>query len=83
MRVSGRIHVEHVGTLRELLGREKGAVAIDLAEVILVDREAVSLLALSEANGIELRNCAAYLREWVTRERDRTGEEPPELKSGE
>jgi len=69
--------------LRELLGREKGAVAIDLAEVILVDREAVSLLALSEANGIELRNCAAYLREWVTRERDRTGKEPPEPKSGE
>ena len=67
MRVSGRIHVEHVGTLRELLGREKGAVAIDLAEVILVDREAVSLLALSEANGIELRNCPAYIREWVER----------------
>jgi len=83
LRVSGRIHVEHVGTLRELLGREKGAVAIDLAEVILVDREAVSLLALSEAHGIELRNCAAYLREWVTRERDRTGKEPPEPKSGE
>ncbi|HYR90456.1 MAG TPA: hypothetical protein VE422_40680 [Terriglobia bacterium] len=77
LRVSGQIHVEHVNTLRELLGREKGGVAIDLAEVILVDREAVSLLALSEANGIELRNCAAYLREWVTRERVRTGKEPP------
>ena len=72
LRVSGRIHVEHVGTLRELLGREKGAVAIDLAEVILVDREAVSLLALSEANGIELRNCPAYIREWVERHKAQT-----------
>ena len=35
----------------------------------LVDREAVKLLALSESNGVELRNCAAYIREWVTRER--------------
>jgi hypothetical protein len=29
----------------------------------------VNLLALSEANGTELRNCPPYIREWVTRER--------------
>jgi hypothetical protein len=29
-RVSGRLHAENVDTLRELLGREKSAVAIDL-----------------------------------------------------
>ena len=69
LRVSGRIHAEHVDTLRELLGREAGTVALDLREVTLVDREAVSFLALSEVNGIELRNCAAYIREWVDRER--------------
>ena len=38
LRVSGRIHAEHVDMLRELLGQEKGRVAIDLKEVILVDR---------------------------------------------
>ena len=32
-------------------------------------REAVKLLALHESNGAELRNCPAYIREWVTRER--------------
>lgn len=69
VRVSGRIHGEHADTLKELLEREKGRVAIDLKEVILVDREAVRLLALSEASGIELRNCPAYIREWVARER--------------
>jgi hypothetical protein len=63
------MQVEHVDTLRESLGREKGGVAIDLKEVIIVDRDAVTLLALSEANGIKLRNCPAYLREWVARER--------------
>ena len=55
--------------LRDLLGQETGAVAIDLKDVLLVDREAVKLLALSESNGTELRNCPAYIREWVTRDR--------------
>ena len=82
LRVSGRIRGEHVDTLRELLGREKGGVAIDLKEVILVDREAVRLLALSEANGIELRNCPAYVREWVARERNGTGAKLSDPKTG-
>jgi hypothetical protein len=71
LRVSGRIDAEHVDTLRELLEQEKGKVAIDLREVTLVNREAISFLALSEANGVELRNCADYIREWVARERRR------------
>jgi len=83
LRASGRIHGEHVDTLRELVGQEKGGVAIDLTEVILVDREAVRLLALSEANGIELRNCPAYIREWVARERTRTDAELSDPKTGE
>ena len=80
--MSGRIHAEHVDTLREVLGREKGKVAIDLEEVIIVHREAVRLLALSEASGIELRNCPAYIREWVTRERNGTGAELSDPKTG-
>jgi hypothetical protein len=82
LRVSGWIRAENMDTLRELLGREKGGVAIDLKEVTLVDREAVSLLALSEANGIELKNCPAYIREWVTRERTRAGAELSDPKTG-
>ena len=69
LHVSGRIHTEHVDTLRELVERERGGVAIDLKDVLLVDRDAVKLLALRESNGAELRNCSAYIREWVTRER--------------
>src|SRR5580704_7165748 len=83
LRVSGRIHGEHVDTLRELVGREKGGVALDLEEVILVDREAVMLLADSEANGIELRNCPAYIREWVARERTRPVRRISDQKTGE
>ena len=55
-------------TLRSVLQQESGSVAIDLKNVSLVDGDGVQLLALSEDRGMELRNCPAYVREWVTRE---------------
>lgn len=73
LRVSGRIDAAHVETLRELTQEEKitkGGLAIDLTEVCLVGHEAIEALALAEANGIELRNCPAYIREWVSREKE-------------
>jgi hypothetical protein len=70
--ISGRITGEHVSMLRGVLEQESGGFAIDLRNVLLVDREAVKLLVLSEANGTELRNCPPYIREWVTREREET-----------
>ena len=68
-RVSGRITAQELGLLEDLLRQESGTVAIDLKEVLLADREAVKLLAFSEDNGVELRNCPAYIREWITRGR--------------
>jgi hypothetical protein len=68
LHISGRIAEEDVDTLRALLEQDKGVVAIDLKNVLIVDRGAVKLLAFSESNGVELRNCPAYIREWVTRE---------------
>ena len=67
--ISGKLTGEHVATLRGVLRAEASPVAIDLKDVSLVDREAVQLLALSEYNRTELRNCPAYIREWVTREK--------------
>ena len=78
MFVSGRITGEHVDVLRGVLEQESGGFAIDLKNVVLVDREAVKFLALSEANGMELRNCSPYSREWVTRERAETHGYPSE-----
>lgn len=70
--ISGRIVGQDVDMLRGLLQQERSDVAIDLEHVLLVDREAVKLLALNEANGAELKNCPAYIREWVTREKAET-----------
>ena len=82
LRVSGRIRTENVDTLRELLGREKAGVVIDLKEVTLVDRDAVTFLALNETGGIELRKCPAYVREWVDRERAQRSAELSDLEAG-
>ena len=73
LRMSGRIDCTDVATLRELMETEKtrkGELAIDLTEVTLVSREAVDALAVAEANGIELRNCPSYVREWVSRSKE-------------
>ena len=70
LRISGRITGQDLDMLRALLEQERNGVAIDLENVLLVDREAIKLLALCESNGAELRNCSLYIREWITRERE-------------
>ena len=65
--LSGRIETQHLAELKRLIDEDaqRGAITLDLREVRLVDREAVEFLARSEANGVRLRNCPAYLREWI------------------
>jgi hypothetical protein len=69
LRISGQITGQEVDLLRDLLEQESRVPVLDLKDLLLVDRQAVKLLALRESNGVELRNCAAYIREWITRER--------------
>ncbi len=71
--MSGRIEIDDVVELERLLSLESSgqSVAFDLDDITLVDREAVPFLARSEAAGIQLRNCPAYIREWIDAERRR------------
>jgi hypothetical protein len=69
LRISGRITGEDLDVLRNAL-EDGSVVAVELAELELIDRDALKLLAINEANGIELKHCPAYIREWITRERD-------------
>jgi hypothetical protein len=68
LHISGQIFGKDVDLLRSLLEQEASDVVIDLQSVRLVDREAIRLMALRESKGDELKNCPAYIREWVTRE---------------
>jgi anti-anti-sigma regulatory factor len=71
LRVSGRMNSENLSELRTLVSAEarEQRVVLDLSELILVDQDAVRFLERCEMNGVELRNCPAYVREWITRER--------------
>ena len=71
--LSGRIELEHVGELQNLVdfAAAKNSVVLDLKEVRLVHREAVRFLKRCEAEGVELDNCPAYIREWIEKERTR------------
>jgi hypothetical protein len=71
LHISGRIAGEDLDVLRTAL-EEGRVIALDLTEVELAEREAVTFLARTERNGIGLRHCPAYIREWVTRERGRS-----------
>jgi anti-anti-sigma regulatory factor len=69
--LSGRIDEEHVPELETYIRAETNAqsIVLDLKDVTLVGRDAVGFLERCEADGVILRNCAAYVREWITRQR--------------
>lgn len=69
LRISGRLSMEDLNVVRTALDGRR-VVAIELADVELVDRDTVRLLAQAETKGIELRSCPAYIREWITKQRE-------------
>ena len=76
LRLSGRMNSENVGELEALLRSEGNGrhVVLDLKDLTLVDRGAVRFLARCEADSIKIKNCPAYIREWITRERRDDGD---------
>ena len=69
IRLIGRIRSEHLEAIKtELEGCREAA--IDLAEVTMLDVDAVRFLSAQEFQGFKLLNCARFIREWIQRERD-------------
>jgi len=65
--LSGRIEVEDLAELERLflLENTNRHLVLDLEDVTLVARDAVEFLARCEAENIILKNCPAYIREWI------------------
>ena len=68
--LSGRLDADSLSELSTVLDAEPAgrAVVLDLTDVVLVDRDAVRFLRAREHDGIALRNCPPYIREWIARE---------------
>jgi hypothetical protein len=69
--VSGRMDAEHLAELKTLLSSEVNGcnIILDLRDLTLVDQDTVSFLGRCETGNIQLKNCPAYIREWITKER--------------
>jgi hypothetical protein len=78
--LSGRVGGADLMNLERTIAGEavaRAAITLDLGEVRLVDREAVRFLVKCHAAGMRLANCPAYVREWMSRERKGSTDEPP------
>ena len=73
--------LSNVHQVKAELDRCQSPVALDLEEVGLVDVEAIRFLNSCEAAGISVLGGPAYIRTWMSQERERS-EEPPKEKEG-
>jgi hypothetical protein len=65
---------ENIAELETLIRSETNGcrIVLDLKDLTLAGQDAISFLERCEAEGITLKNCAAYVREWITRQRETT-----------
>jgi hypothetical protein len=70
-KLSGRMDAENIGELEMLIDAEASGrrIFLDLKDLTLVDRDVVSFFKRCEADDITLKNCPAYIREWIKKER--------------
>lgn len=71
--LSGRIDPESIAELEKLFGSEANGcrMILDLKDLTLANREAIKFLERCEAGGITLKNCPAYVREWIMMQNSR------------
>jgi len=67
--LSGRMEEEDITALETLIRSEPNGrrIVLDLRDLTLAGQDAISFLERCEADSITLRNCAGYVREWITR----------------
>jgi anti-anti-sigma regulatory factor len=75
IKLSGRMDAENIGELETMVREEAQGrrTVLDLIDIALVDQDAVSFLKRCEEHNITLKNCPAYIREWITRGRKTGG----------
>jgi hypothetical protein len=67
--LSGQMNEEDIAEFETLIKSEanRGRIVLDLKNLTLVGRDAISFLERCEADSITLKNCPGYVREWITR----------------
>jgi hypothetical protein len=70
-KISGQLNAKNVAEMKALIAAETkvSRIVFDLKDLTSVDDEAVRFLEKCETDAIELKECGAYLRERIRRER--------------
>lgn len=66
--LAGRATREHLPEIVEVLAAERARgrqVTLDLAGLVLADREFIRFLACGEGSGVALVQCPAYVLSWI------------------
>jgi hypothetical protein len=72
VRLIGRIQAEDLLEVARQLETSGPGVVLQLDEVTLVDVDVVRFLNRCEIEGVRLVNCSPYIREWMSREQNRS-----------
>jgi len=73
VRLSGELRSEHLDQVQAEIDCCGTWAVLDVEEVDLVDVEGVRFLNRCEAHGVLVLRCSAYIREWMWREKTRSG----------
>ena len=74
VRLIGRVQAEDLPEVARQLEGSAPRSVLQLDEVTLVDVDAVRFLNCCETEGVRLVKCPPYIREWMSRERNRSQE---------
>ncbi len=74
VRLIGRIRAEDLPEVTRQVEASGPRAVLQLDEVTLVDVDVVRFLNRCESEGVLLVNCPPYIREWMSRERNRSQE---------
>jgi hypothetical protein len=71
--VSGRMESESIAELERLFRSEADGchMILDLKDLTIANHDAIDFLDRCEAGGIMLKNCPAYIREWIMSHKSR------------
>ena len=70
--LSGRMENEHIGELEKILEAEPPGrrIVLDLKHLTLAGQSEIDFFAQCEGRGVTLTNCAPYIREWISNQRN-------------
>jgi len=69
LHLSGELRSVHIEEVRAEIEKISPRIVLDLAEIGVVDIDAVRWLNACQTVGVKVENCAPYIREWMIQDR--------------